>query len=106
MSTYGPANDTPETELEIKLAKLVQNAKANNLEWCAGSRYRNSKLETVSSGDSDIKYCCALGAKLLSNDTAGYDINFSPNDSGHIYNYNEYDLLSLGFRLAMTDIDD
>jgi len=92
--------------VEMKLAKLVQNAKANNLDWTAKVLWRDKDGGAIPSPKGAAS-CCALGAARLAKDTKNYTISTYANDCGIIshnfYELPEPELLGLGFRLAMKD---
>ena len=107
---YAKSNDKIPA-VEMKLAKIVQNAKANNLGWTRATLYRDADNRIVNRKDA-VK-CCAIGAALLSRTTKDYDIDPFANDNGigdNLSLFKETDvplsdskLLGLGFRLAMRD---
>jgi len=91
--------------VEMKLAKLVQNAKANNLGWTSEVLWRDKDGEAISSPKRAVS-CCALGAARLARDTKEYNISTCANDYGITHDMcelSERELLGLGFRLAMRD---
>lgn len=106
--TFGPANDLYVPYEEMAIAKLVQNAKANNLKWTKGAIYRDRHGKPLMTG-SKAASCCAIGAANLTWDTTNININPYGNDEGYEYKHfgqlkNEDTTpfqIGLGFRMAM-----
>lgn len=105
VKTFGPANDVDVPDVEITIAKLVQNAKAFGMGWTKFAAYRDKRGRPCDQ-DEAVR-CCALGAKNLVIDTYG------PVDTvGNDYGYDPIALspesladrsfdAGLGFRQAM-----
>ena len=104
---YAKSNDKIPA-VEMKLAKLVQNAKANNLGWTSKVLWRDKDGGAIPSPKGAAS-CCALGAARLARDTKNYTISTFANDYGYgvtsmnFYELPEPELLGLGFRLVMKD---
>ena len=106
---FGTANDDNIPAVEMKLAKIVQNAKAKNLGWTRLVLWKDKYGKSCNT-PKNASRCCALGAAFLARDTKNYNISAGANDFGIDGIFDEYSnelseptLLGLGFRLAMSD---
>ena len=91
---------------ELLLAKLLQNAHANNLGWCRGTLYRYA--------DGERYACCAVGAASLSPDsereishmTGVIDGNDSLRTTWDSWNPDDCEDIGYAFKMAMTISED
>lgn len=100
---FGPSNDDI-PKIDMQLAMLVQNAKANKLKWTAGALYRGRNGRALIEAErAKAVSCCALGAAYLAPDTKEFSISTTANDypTNTLNELSDSYALGLGYRLAM-----